>query len=178
MKNKTTGGAEIGDNCQDAPLSDDDNCQDAPLLDVAEDSVPSTPLSRSARRRRRRQNAVARAKAARRIPPMAYVLENITDVPKNIPIPIFDIQFRQHERRGPWHSVAAVADTGANRTIFSTELIERAGINIRKNGRERIRLASGTASMGSSGHAFLRIKTLNDSKKDYVVVNALISPAL
>ena len=171
----------VKDQAEYLPVLVETNTEDvapAPNTDSAvHRAQPSSGLSRSARRRRRRQNAAARARAARRVP-MAYVLENISDVPKNIPIPLFDIQFRQHERRGPWHSIAAVADTGANRSIFSTELINRAGISIRTNGRERIRLASGTASMASSGHAFLRIKTPGDSKRDYTVVNALISPSL
>ena len=178
----------------------------------------NAPLSRSARRRRRRWNAVSRARAAlaaseagehaapepaplpaqryvrlasalnevcNEIPvnildnePLVNALDDVRKVPKNVPVPLFDIQFRQHEKRGPWHSVSAIADTGANRTIFSSNLLERAGIDINTKGKEKIRLADTNASMPSSGHTFLRIKATGDSKKDYVVANVLVSPTL
>ena len=106
--------------------------------------------------------------------PVACLLEDISTVPKNVPIPLFNVQFREHERRGNWHSISAVADTGANRTIFSMRVIEVANIKFRQTGRERIRLANTSASIASCGHAFLRLKTPSDSKKDYTVVNALM----
>ena len=136
--------------------------------------------SKSVRRRRRRRAAVARVKqaAANRQVPLVYVLEDISNVPKNVPVPMFDINFRQHERRGPWHSVAAIADTGANRSIFSLDVLKRAKIGIHSSRREKIKLASQQASMTSNGHVFLRVKTTGDSKKDYVVINALVSSSL
>ena len=115
--------------------------------------------SKSVRRRRRRRAAVARVKqaAANRQVPLVYVLEDISNVPKNVPVPMFDINFRQHERRGPWHSVSAIADTGANRSIFSLDVLKRAKIGIHSSRREKIKLASQQASMTSNGHIFLRV---------------------
>ena len=106
------------------------------------------------------------------------VIRDMSSVPRNVPVPLFDIQFRQHDKRGAWHNASVVADTGANRTIFASSLLTQAGIGVNSRRKETIRLASENASMPSTGQAYLRIKTASDSKKDYVVINALASPTL
>ena len=146
-------------------------------------------LTQSMKRRRRRWAASKRAKVAapatmptsggeRKLQPLAYALVAPEAVPRNVPVPLFDIQFRQHLRRGNWHSASVIPDTGANRSIFSKRLIDSCGIIINRTRPEKVYLASQSAVMESSGHVLLRIKTSADEHGDYVVVNAIVSDNL
>ena len=161
-------------------LDDGDDGERAEQAEVA-----PTPPSRSTKRRRRRRDAQRRAKAKANIqvgekktPALAYILAAPSDVPRNVPIPLFDIQFRQHERRGHWHAASVIADTGANRSIFSKRLIDSCGISINNAKPEKVFLASQGAVMESSGHVLLRVKTSADSHGNYVVINAIVSATL
>ena len=110
--------------------------------------------------------------------PLVYIFKNINNVPKNVPVTLFNFQFCQHEKKGPWHAVSAVADTGANRTIFSHNLLMQAGIAINTCRRENVNLVSKNTTMSLSGSAFIGLKTASDSKKDYVVIKMLMSDTL
>ena len=110
--------------------------------------------------------------------PLANAIQAAKNIPKNVPVPVFDITFRQHRYKGEWHNVSAIPDTGANRSIFNANMLQRCGIRIDTTERERVRLASSSGIMPSVGHVQLRVKSRDDNNRDHIIIDAIASPTL